>query len=321
MDSNVLIIFDTNRIRKTSKGEADYSDFSLGGDYPELLKFVKLNNLEKFIDLAIPEIVIDELEMQSKKSYFNDLEALENMKTRLAPIMGIFTKGRMAFDPDNHIRKNIEKYLADKGNVKILKMKKVDDILDHLKKKAFLVKKPFKNNGNGGFKDAILWENILHSDIFSKYETIYFFTENANDFEGCGTEFFKKHGKDFKIVVNYPQLEALLEEKYIDLIENISIFKFIKDDYFKDYVEKSTKDQRLNEINSGNFEDYKITDVEIKDICHDFEKIDKLREEEMDLYKIISLVKITLDNGQKKEILATTTIDEDRQFIDFEIEQ
>lgn len=258
---NTLIIFDTNRIRKTKDQKLDYVDFGFGGDFIDVAKYLKEKKLDKYVTLAVPECVVEELKMQMRRDYKADVKSINEIKGRLDAIKEIIVKDRNDnFDFEKSITESIEKYFTSNGKVVVMEVEKenASEVMKNLKEKAFLNKLPFKNEGNIGFKDALIWENILHGKEIDKFDKIYFFTENKKDFAGCENEFIKKYNKHFKLVFLLEEVETELETIYEDQMKYEDFYIYASTKYFQDIVKDILSDYKIGTSKKRSNVEYKI---------------------------------------------------------------
>lgn len=321
MEFKTLVIFDTNCLRKTSGDRVTYSEFGFGGNYWELKEFISRNNLKRLITLAVPCVVIEELTMQSKRDYFFDVEDIKSIQNRFGKFGKISVHQEPDFDIDTRLEKEVGEFLASDAELTVLEMKKDNDILDHLKRKAFLNSLPFKNKGNSGFKDALLWANILHADVYEKYDRVYFLTENVRDFVGCEKEFLKKHGKEFE-VVPYQHLEVLLGNMYEEKVEDAPIYALVKSEYFETYLKENLQGMMFIETDqSGRPIESKILKIDIVDVLYDLKERDEIDDDgnPISFQDVTSVVNVFFDNGELKECLVKSVIGADNQLLGVEL--
>lgn len=85
--------------------------------------------------------------------------------------------------------------------------------------RSLLRKKPFDGEGHNGYRDVIIWENVLEVAVNNPFETIYFITKNTNDFSS------KSNKKNL-----HSDLQSELTEKSIsNVVYFTSLHDFIKE--------------------------------------------------------------------------------------------
>lgn len=321
-----LIIFDTNKIRHT-----DYVGFELGGDYVRIKKFISENNLENWVKLAIPEYVIEEVKQQKFEQYEKDLVAYKEVVKKFSSLGIIKKQGLANFDIKGQLHSKAQEYINNE-DVKILRLKKEDysDVLERVMGRALEKQLPFKRNdkhSDMGFKDVLIWETILHNKGAISWHDNVFYYSGDNGFAECKLEFEKVHDKNFEF---FNSIDFLLEKLlliYADPIENNKIFSLIKSSYFTDRIKEYIDSVGVWEDLDG--DECAIVNIDIVDKCTDFEKIDGNEEDgEGATFKITSRVFLYLEkedsDGRSGEsdtdVYVITTIDENNDFIDFEIE-
>ncbi len=247
-----LIIFDTNALRhalrttnKENEGSVVYHEFKFGSNFEDLEKYLQKNYLTHSVELAIPNLVIDEIKRQKCRSYHTDLERLSEIQTLLCEIPfpnreNLQTPDKH-FDYQAHMEQMANEYLAGR---KIRFIEMPDD--NHLKdlflsiiQRALDYKPPFKQNGKQ-FKDALIWESILSYPHIKDFEKIILFTDDKG-FTGCDGEFKTRFKKYFSIIGSEPEIEVQLDSDYKIFIENQSFVRFSKTDYFRSIIEQQIK--------------------------------------------------------------------------------
>ncbi len=224
-----LILMDTNKTRSTLNGSPRYDSFDFGQDFKELRSFIDRNNLSNNIILAITEMTLKELLVQKKKIYEDDKETMISASSRLRNLENVsipdFTLPDDSFDCINYINPKVETFLKE-NKITIIKIEdeKKSSVLDTLIQKAIDYKPPFKR-GKDGFKDAVILETFIKSDIKNGCTNVILFT-NDNDFSDCEKEI---GGINFKIIKSTGDLidelisiyaSKLLEKKYEELSKN-----------------------------------------------------------------------------------------------------
>lgn len=235
---NSIIIYDTNLLCnypdiKKFEYCKNYGEIDLNNKVFELFKFIQRNNLSDSIIVAIPDIVIKEIIFQQKNKYYALLELMNYAKTL----------------PESHIEVNhinYEKYLKDifeefilSNNISVIPIPSSNVVEKLLQRIYGENPAPFivsNTASDRGFKDALIWESILHYD-YTKYDNVYFQCKDSGFTKMCEIEFntyfpdvnFKKlsSSKDIvDILINDYKIDSDLDEvkriAFSDIIENIS---------------------------------------------------------------------------------------------------
>lgn len=84
-----LIILDTNKVRSTLAGGADYGSFIFGSEFSELKSYIEDNGLSEFVKIAIPNVAIEELLQQKVEQYSEDIQGISKIKNRLSELPGV----------------------------------------------------------------------------------------------------------------------------------------------------------------------------------------------------------------------------------------
>lgn len=322
---NTLIILDTNKIKHD-----DYEKIELGGDYGMIKKFVEENNLNDWIKIAIPEYVIEEVKQQKREKYNNDKKEFKRISKKFNSLEIISQQQINEFDIEKYFDEKLSDYIS-RENIKILKLddEQCKETLKEIIKRALAKKLPFKKNdkhSDMGFKDVLIWETILkNKGAVSWYHNIYY-CSGDNGFTGCKEEFEKEHNRNFDLFTSADLLIEKLSNEYSNQIENKQIFSLINDPYFSDQVKDYVMSLETWEDLDG--DECEIIDVEILDRCTDFEKNEGNKENgEGDSFEVESYVELELEKEDNEgkivssqiDAYVKTTIDENNDFIDFEI--
>lgn len=321
MKYRTLIIFDTNCLRRVSKKRINYSDFGFGGNYRQLKEFIKRNNLYDLIKVVVPRTVIDELAMQARRDYISDIEDVNDIQNRLGKFGKISIHQASGFDIESEVDKAIKEFIESDKEASIVEMKDGHDVLDYLRRRAFINKLPFRSDGNAGFKDALLWENILHADIYEEYDRVYFLTDNGKDFIGCEKEFLKKHGKEFGIV-SYEQIEVLLGNIYKEEIDNAPVLALVRSEYFETYLKENLQGMMIFETDhTGKPIENRILNVDIVDVLYDLKERDEIDDDgdKVSFQDVTSAVNVFFDNGDLKEYFVKSVIGAENQLLEVEL--
>lgn len=318
--NKILIIFDTNKIRSTNKGEVDYSSFRFGGDFLVIQDFINKNGLTDFVHLAVPESVIEEIKMQAKRKLNSDIDEFNKLSEKLGKI-GVVKNGpemKEEFIPELFVDDNASVFAAGSGGkIKIIGVKNENhpEVLKRLKYKCFNCHKPFKGEGNHGFKDALIFEEVFNGEIdYKEYNEIIFYTDNQKDFEGCDDQFVKKFDVRFRINGSWENLESELKEKYSSEILTYDFESYAKSEYFTDYIKKSVCENNGFFDNDGN--QMQVDESEVKIIYYDFDENVFIDEDKNEISAVEITAKVEFKGTSG---LARVLLDkEDKQILSFE---
>jgi len=129
-----LIVLDTNTINNY-----DYKNCRPGGDYFQIVDYIKNNKLDKDINLAITETSERELYRHKRDSYRSDFQNLTNAEQKLqgTPKHSIKITAPIPQDYEKEILQNMQSELTKYNFVKILRLTKskkivaFDSIVEH----------------------------------------------------------------------------------------------------------------------------------------------------------------------------------------------
>src|SRR5690606_682212 len=98
-----LIIFDTNSLRKVrinskEREIIDYSNFNFGSPFHKIKSYIEEKKIENVISLAIPEMVLLELQNQCEKQYQKEFKIIKEALNRIGEIPS--KNGITLTDPD-----------------------------------------------------------------------------------------------------------------------------------------------------------------------------------------------------------------------------
>lgn len=308
-----LIIFDTNalihKLRSDRKGNVSdvvYDYFEFGSSFKNIEFFINDKDLTNFVELAIPRIVIDEIKKQKVRTYNRDLKNFLEIHQLFTKVP--FPNHKELHAPDKdfnyqaHMEQMAEKYLSGK---KIRLIDLPDD--DHLKEvfqriihRALDFKPPFNQNGEQ-FKDALIWESILSYKDIKNFDKIILFTADQG-FNGCEEEFQQHLNRYFSIHKDSTNIQAQLERDYAVFIENQSLAKFARTDYFKSHLEQQLE-RKVIVIGS---ETFPITSFNIIDQLDSMDSI--INDDESEEIIINSRIKIVYTKPDGQEEANTLTI-------------
>ena len=260
----------------------DYMDFFI--NYIDDLNSMKQTEELTYLML---ETILEELSCQ-KVEAFNEKYKFLSDKYKC---MKYGLKGEL---PKNNIQEAVKKekkyYLT---KVTIIKLKYQSKIYRELVKKALNKLPPFdksqeKRKSDAGFKDALIWKTIVHSEEIDNYNLIYYFSGDSifeKNQEYLIKEFEKKHPNTklkirfinpneeklqncLKVIIdenNFPETDCIKLYNKTYIMEFIRKLKYdVKEEIKIKNIVYDEKEICLRDINFKNFnmEDFKIEEVE-----------------------------------------------------------
>lgn len=258
----VCIVFDTNIMFKSGDKGIDFSSFSLNSKYSNLVEYVEKNDLVEKVQIIVPKIVFEELKIQQKDKYYNELAKLREQATQFK---GLFDVSNIYKDI------NYEGFLEDiyKTYIKKLESNQVETLIidfpsnnrfPHLITRAINKVAPFEaknKQSDKGFKDALLWESLIESQTKEEVDLLIMFSADSK-FNELKEEYQKEKSIKYVVIKTESDLYDLLKKKYSvvenDLISQTKIFikKEIQTENFKDYLVNNTyhENKVINSVNS-----------------------------------------------------------------------
>ena len=252
----MILIFDTNLV---------HEDFHLFG--PRISKLTSAAQKLGY-DLMIPEVVVDEIINQYRKKLIQYLPGYANIMKMVTRTQGTENK----FDKDAFISEKTKDYASFLGkrlkelDIEVIGYPQVD--IKALVAKDLTVKKPFKEKeeGNIGYRDALIWESIKSvcqpPKALIDDPQVEFLTENTKDFAGANNilhpdlvEDLKKTDLAENCITLVPDVKSFFETKIDVELERL--------DQIKEALETSGKYNRFDiqdEVSRILTEDY-VTEV------------------------------------------------------------
>lgn len=271
-ERKTLLIFDTNVLRATKENEIAYSSFEFGFPYAKIKSFVDKNGLSDFVELAIPRIVVDELNKQKTNSYLSDIKKLSKIHSRLSHMPNVDQASMKlpdtSFNFPTHVKQLAASYISEK-KIRIIELPSDENLKEFFQKileRALNSRPPFKSSNNysdSGFKDALIWESILSYNGIKDFQKIILITRDTGFDENCIDEFEDTLHKDFFIKPSEDLAINELSSIYEDFIENKAIFDFARDAYFRSYLEGQLSIVKFVLVDS---QKYPISKFEILDL-------------------------------------------------------
>jgi len=203
------IIFDTNILWLDNENKiSSLVNYSI----KDSVKFVKDNNINKNVFLAIPEIVFQERIEQILEQVEEVIKKIQNGIKALEPFGVKVSEKSYKKNFRSKIVKSFERLLKD-SKIGILITPKYNQ--KKLIGRALQKKKPFSGKGDKGLKDTLIWFTILDDAKKNKNINYVLCTSNEIDFDSKELieEFIKVNNKSFKIVNNLGDLKQFLDNE------------------------------------------------------------------------------------------------------------
>jgi hypothetical protein len=327
--NKTLIIFDTNILRNVLKNTKMkdpiiYHSFEFGIQFETIASFITDNNLEEYVELAVPKIVIDELKKQKIASYYLDLNLFAQIHSLITKLPIINREDLKLpdsnFDYEAYLEQISERFLK-KRKIRLIDLP--DD--NHLRasfqriiNRALNTQPPFRKQGEKsdvGFKDALIWESILSYSEISNFDKTILFTGD-NVFSGeCVKEFEDNIKRNISIKKLEGEVTDELAKDYASYIENYELVKYTNTVYFKDKI----LDEIIGKGILSGTEVHAITKTLILDPSVSIETVQSNDDPPIELTKIKSELKVTYqeNNGDfEMTLLADFMINEINEIVE-----
>ncbi len=259
-----FILIDTNIIRVNQSWEKDYSEINFKGNFYSLIKYIEENELQDMISIGITQVSLDEF-FKSKKTNFKNAFDTFVPKIDLFKNMEVcdFSSVKIpddSFKYEDYISKKVIDFIKSKNYIKVLDLdfSKSEEVLKKLYVKVFEGRKPFSISSTGsdkGFKDCLIWETFIQSEIQEEFDYFYLLTENDSDFTSeLETEFEEKKEKNLTIFYTIEDLFKKLNSYYHLFEKYPEIVKYMRDQYYKKEISNLL----------GSFLNEKISDTDVE---------------------------------------------------------
>lgn len=269
-----LVVFDTNSLRSTEAGDVAYSFFAFGKPFQLIEQFVTDNKLVEQVDLAVPDWAITELKDQKQRKYHADVEEYKVLAQRLSglPHTGEIKFPEVEFDCIDYIEQKATEFISTKKLIRLeLKEAIANTVLKSMMARVIKdegKKAPFANLGktykDAGFKDNLVWENLMNFDGIADYNKIIFLTKDGDFNKHCVDEFSVKWAKHITILKDENNVIYELNKDYEEHIKFRSVIAFANSDIFKDILKKQLDDVTLIMVDEV---EQPIVSYEINDYC------------------------------------------------------
>ncbi|GIQ70505.1 hypothetical protein DUZ99_09995 [Xylanibacillus composti] len=239
---NIGVVLDTNALFiSTFK---DFKELNFIKRLEHVLNTIEVNGaFSGKVELLVPKIVLNELVQQQSKSYYRKINDLLEYKFHSFEII-------KDTNYDNYLRDLFNAYLQSyKFNTEIKVLSYPDIPIEKLINRAIKQYPPFLGKDketDKGFKDVILWENILeYKRLFPEQTLILFSGDKIFESDYLFKEYRDLFGEELVIVDNEIALVDILGEKLnTNVIQTESNIIFNK---FKTVIARSN----LSELYKG----------------------------------------------------------------------
>lgn len=240
--NKVLVILDTNKIKQNLDWTSDFSKLIFKGDCTRLIDYSEKNNLAEVLDIGFPDIVIREFIVSQKNNFDTIIKRIKEDYNKIKNFDFVSKELKIEsseFDYKNYLETSFNNIFRDKKYLIPMKIAYNIESYENIVERAINKKKPFTENGDKGFKDALIWECIFNSNYNSKYIKVFLFTENSKDFtKELEDEFKKKTGIELEILSNYEQLEQELYSLLHYYVDSYELIKFQQTEYYQDKLKE-----------------------------------------------------------------------------------
>lgn len=203
------IIFDTVFIR--SGGDNVVADKVFNSTLEEINEFLRENNV-KSVNLYVPEIVLKEILVQRNERINKHISSIGKCFEELS-VFGVEapTASYKETDYKNLLKEQSSAYLSKQG---ISIVEPSEDALAELTERALSHTKPFKQEGDKGFKDTLLWLSVIGHFSRGFEDVCLLLSANTSDFnDSLVEEFFVRTGKSIVFISTIQDLKEYLDKE------------------------------------------------------------------------------------------------------------
>lgn len=234
-EKKLCIVFDTNKIFNSIDF---HKPNTINGELERIYNLRNELNLTEVIDLVLPDIALEELKKQYIEEYKTKKDNLDNIfKNKELP--GISLDVNKDFNIEEYVTqkmKDIRSYLFEDYNILInMDMKKAS--LISLLERALEKNPPFEGknkNSDKGFKDAVLWENILsYKTERPLYDMVLFTSDKRFNENSLKNEYQQRFNETINIFNDIEDLtmhiSSITEQISTGLIKEIKETKHVRE--------------------------------------------------------------------------------------------
>ncbi len=183
------------------------------------------------VRLCIPQLVVDEVKNKYAECFWENKSKIDRIMLDFKRLTGELIANSVSEDFVKGKVKNYNQMLMNKlSELEAVILKYPTISHEHLVQRALSRRKPFSESGKG-YRDTLIWENLVELMTENKNETVYFINANSHDF--CDKEFalhpdlitdLEKRGLNPKNIVLFNSLEGFINEHIkptLEALENI----------------------------------------------------------------------------------------------------
>lgn len=268
------IIFDTNILYRSINF---YNPTNLEGNIRQIKDTIIDLKIDDLVDLVLPDIVLEELRRQYIEDYQEQVKKVKNIIKR-SDFPGISIRYDEKLDIEEFTIESLQSIrtnlLNKHGILNNMKMNEVS--FDSILTRALEKRRPFegeKGRADKGFKDAVLWENILcYRNNFPQYRLILLTNDKAFD-QNLVEEYQYNFDEEIKIFRKQDEildfLASVVDQIPESLAEEIEESKYVRKilQNSKDVLQNQYKHwmEELEAFGSG-IEVTEITDFTINNL-------------------------------------------------------
>jgi len=180
--------------------------------------------------LCIPQLVIDEVKNKYAECLWENKSKTDSILLNIKRLTGELTVNSVSEDFVKEKVKNYDQMLLNKlSELKAVILKYPTISHKDLVQRALSRRKPFSESGRG-YRDALIWENVVELMAENKNEMFYFINANSHDFSDKNTLHpdlianLEKRGINPKNIVLFNGLEEFIDKHIksnLEALENI----------------------------------------------------------------------------------------------------
>lgn len=235
IDKKICIIFDTNKLYSSINL---YETATISGELKQIYDLLNELNLIDVVELVLPDITLEEIKRQQIDDYKTAKKNLCNiLNTNYLP--NISLKENKDFKIEDYVEEKMSEIrisLYDNFNI-LTNMNMTDVSFTSILERALEKRSPFEGknkNSDKGFKDAVLWENILYYKKNNlQYDIILFTADKRFNENSLKKEYQFEYNEEINVINDIEQLathiSVNLKQMSERLIQEIKETKCIRE--------------------------------------------------------------------------------------------
>jgi len=239
-----VLILDTNILHPSKNKTLDMSELPLK-KYDDAVSMIEINDIVDYVEIFIPEVVLLELANQHWDKINNRINNLKKLGEEFEKVYNIEIKIHEDFNPKTHIEKIKDEIFENVNCIPVPENR--ETLFNEIFKMSLDKMPPFEQNGDKGFKDALILLSIIYF-AKNREDTEYIFFSQDKIFKNNKDileEFFNEEtGKNLKIE------ETNDVQRYIS-----DKFELLKD--FREYLSNTFYPEVYSKINEIEFIKFK----------------------------------------------------------------